>query len=118
MTPAELCLVYDFRDPHALSQAQRHRGYWGRRFVDIDPLDDRHLLFWFCSGGERWHPGEARRKKMQRAATVTDERAPRGASSLGKRHGVIDAASQSKAGRDVPALLSVRGEGVSVEQTM
>ena len=64
MTPAELCLVCDFRDPHALSQTQRHRRYWGRRFVDICPLDDRHLLFCFRLGGERWLTWEERRKRM------------------------------------------------------
>jgi hypothetical protein len=63
-TPAEFFLIYDAQDPHALRQAQKHRRYWGGRFVGIYPLDDRYLLFCFRSGGERWLPWEERRKKM------------------------------------------------------
>jgi hypothetical protein len=63
MTPAELRLVYDFRDAQARRQAREHRALWGRRLTDYYVLDEDHVVLVFRSGGARWLPWEERRKK-------------------------------------------------------
>jgi hypothetical protein len=64
MTPAELCLVYDFRDDQARRQAREHRALWSRWLTNYYALDERHVVLVFRSGGAQWLPWEERREKQ------------------------------------------------------
>jgi hypothetical protein len=57
-------LVYDLRDHDAWARAYRHRGYWGKLYMDIDILDNDHVVLTFNPAPDsRWPPWEEVRKR-------------------------------------------------------
>jgi hypothetical protein len=50
--------VYDLSDPDAWEAAHCHRGFWGKLYTDIHPLDYDHVALVFRSSGERWRAWE------------------------------------------------------------
>jgi hypothetical protein len=56
-------ILYDLRDPAAWKQAHRHRNWWGRLYVDIDALDNDHVILTFRPAEDpRWRPWEEVRR--------------------------------------------------------
>jgi hypothetical protein len=54
-----LLRIYDLRDPDALRASHRHRGYWGKLYTEIHPLDLDHVVFVFRPApDERWRAWE------------------------------------------------------------
>jgi hypothetical protein len=51
-------VVYDLSNPDAWEAARRHRGFWGKLYTDIHPLDYDHVALVFRSGGGRWQAWE------------------------------------------------------------
>jgi hypothetical protein len=58
MNAPELLMVYDLSAPDAWEVAHRHRGFWGKLYVDVYSLDCDHIALVFRSAGERWRPWE------------------------------------------------------------
>jgi len=64
MNAPELLMVYDLSDPDASEAAHRHRGYWGKLYTDIHPLDNDHIALVFRPAPDcRWRPWESVRLK-------------------------------------------------------
>jgi hypothetical protein len=61
LTPPELIVVYDLRDPAAWQTACDHGRTWGRLYADIHTLDDSHIAVVFRGGGDRWQAWEQKR---------------------------------------------------------
>jgi hypothetical protein len=53
-----MIVVYALRDPDQWQAAGHHRGFWGKLYTDIYPLDYDHIALVFRSAGERWRAWE------------------------------------------------------------
>jgi hypothetical protein len=65
---SDVVIIYDLRDPDQWQAAGRHRGYWGKLYTDIYPLDYDHIALVFRSAGERWRAWE-----LVRLSWILDE---------------------------------------------